>query len=344
MKEFKVKKEIRYCPICDEEHEVVLKKIKQRKVLKGIEIDCEILVYECENCKEEFEDGELLDINLLSMRDAYRLKANLLTKNEIVAIREKFNLTQEDLSNILGLGEKTITRYETNTIQDRPYDTLLRKFNEDYNFAYEMLLKAKNKFNKDKFEKISKTIKGFILLESESKYNEIQLKNLYIFDDEENSSNGFRLLNIDKIKSMLAYFAKFTKNLFSVKLMKLFWYSDALSYQRTGKAMTGLIYTHMPKGALPIGFREICDLDSVDKVPEEIHETITFKFVPKEIDMIDDSLFSLEELNILKEVCEKFYDLSGTQLSEIMHKEDIYKTTEEKQILDYSLINKIKAF
>ena len=27
MKEYKVKKEIRYCPICDEEHEIVLKKI-----------------------------------------------------------------------------------------------------------------------------------------------------------------------------------------------------------------------------------------------------------------------------------------------------------------------------
>lgn len=343
MKEYKVKKEIRYCPICDEEHEIVLKKIRQVDKVKDCEIENDVFVYVCEKSNEEFEDGELLDKNLMLMRDAYRRKNNLLTKDEIVSIREKYKITQEDLSNILGLGEKTIARYETNTIQDRPYDVLLRKFNEDYNFAYDMLMKAKSKFNEKKFLKISETIKGFILLNSESIYNEMQLKNKYIFEDEEKSSNGFMLLCVDKIKSMIAYFARFTKNLFSVKLMKLLWYSDALSYQRTGKSMTGLVYTHMPMGALPIGFREICELNSVDREPEEICETIRFRFAPKNIDMIDESLFTLEELSVLKDVCERFENISGTELSEIMHEEDIYKFTEEKQVLDFSLIKKLKA-
>ena len=128
MKEYKVKKEIRYCPICDEEHEIVLKKIRQVDKVKDCEIENDVFVYVCEKSNEEFEDGDLLDKNLMLMRDAYRRKNNLLTKDEIVAIREKYKITQEDLSNILGLGEKTIARYETNTIQDRPYDVLLRKF------------------------------------------------------------------------------------------------------------------------------------------------------------------------------------------------------------------------
>ena len=150
-------------------------------------------------------------------------------------------------------------------------------------------------------------------------------------------------MDVEKIKSMIAYFAKFTKRLFSVKLMKLLWYSDALCYQRTGKAMTGLVYTHMPKGALPIGFREICELNSVDKEAEEIYETIRFRFVPKNIDLIDESLFTKEELRVLNDVCEMFGELSGTELSEVMHIEDIYKKTEEKQILDFSLIKELKA-
>ena len=68
------------------------------------------------------------------------------------------------------------------------------------------------------------------------------------------------------------------------------------------------------------------------------------KFVPKAIDTIDDSLFSLEELSILQEVCEKFKDISGSELSNIMHQEEIYNITEEKEILDFSLIKFIKAF
>lgn len=344
MKEFKIKKEIRFCPICEDEHEVILKKVIQTTKVKDLNIECEISVYECENCKNEYEDGEMLDANLLAIRDAYRKQVGLLTRDEIVAIREKYKLTQEDLANVLGLGEKTIARYETTTIQDKPYDVLLRTFNEDYNFAYEMLLKAKQKLSDAKFNAISDTIKGFITLNSENRYVEIQLKNNYILHDREDSSNGFRLLNINKIKSMLAYFARFTNNLYTVKLMKLFWYSDALSFLRTGRAMTGLVYTHMPKGALPIGHDKICKLDSVEKEEEEIYNNMATKFVPKAIDTIDDSLFSLEELSILQEVCEKFKDISGSELSNIMHQEEIYNITEEKEILDFSLIKFIKAF
>ncbi len=344
MNEFEIRKEIIFCPICEEEHEVVLKKIKQKTKIKECEINSEIYTYECEKTHEKFENGELVELNLQTMRDDYRIKNNLLTKNEIVEIREKFKISQEDLSNILGLGDKTIARYETNTIQDKPYDILLRKFNEDYNFAYDMLMKAKHKFSSNKFIKIQNTIKGFISLNSEKIYNEMQLKNKYIFNDKESSANGFKLLDIEKLKSMIAYFARYTKNLFTVKLMKLLWYSDALSFEKTGHSMTGLIYTHMPRGALPIGYREICELGSVDKEYEEICDSIVFKLVPKKIDMFDDSLFSFEELSILQKVCEKFKDLSGTELSTIMHEEEIYKVTEEKEILDYTLIIFLKAF
>lgn len=344
MKSFEIKKEIRYCPFCEEEHEVILKKEIRKDTVKECEIDYEVYFYECNVCNEEFEDGEILDKNLMSMRDAYRVKNGLLTTNEIIKIREKYKLTQLDLAIILGLGEKTIARYETSTIQDKPYDILLRKFNEDYNFAYDMLMRTRDKFKKDKFDEICNTIKGFIQLNTAEQYNEIQLKNRYIFDDSESSANGFKLLDIRKIKSMLAYFARYTKELFTVKLMKLFWYADALSYKKTGHSMTGLVYTHMPMGALPIGYREICELNSVDKEPEEIRDNIVFRFVPKSIDMIDDSLFSLEELSILQMVCDKFKDMSGTELSSIMHDEEIYQITEEKQVLDFTLIDKLKVF
>lgn len=344
MKEFKIKKEIRFCPICEEEHEVILKKVIQATKVKDLNVECEITVYECENCKNEFEDGEMLDANLLAIRDAYRKQVGLLTRDEIVAIREKYKLTQEDLANVLGLGEKTIARYETTTIQDKPYDVLLRTFNEDYNFAYEMLLKARAKLSDTKFNAISDTIKGFIALNSENRYVEMQLKNNYILHDKEESANGFRLLNINKIKSMLAYFARFTNNLYTVKLMKLLWYADALAFLKTGRAMTGLVYTHMPKGALPIGHDKICKLDSVDREEEEIYNNMATKFIPKAIDTIDESLFTLEELSILQEVCERFKDISGSELSNIIHQEDIYNITEEKEILDFSLIKSINAF
>ena len=48
-----------------------------------------------------------------------------------------------------------------------------------------------------------------------------------------------------------------------VVLMKLLWYIDALSYKNRGYSITGLVYTHMPYGALPIGHKEIIELSSL---------------------------------------------------------------------------------
>ena len=311
--------------------------------IKGDIVECELQAYLCEKTNERFEDGELVDENLLKVRDAYRIKQGLLTRDEIVKTRNKYGITQEEMAIILGLGEKTIARYESSTIQDKPYDVLIRKFNDDYNFAYDMLIKAKNKINERKFDQIKDTIVDFIMKETPSLYNEILLKNDYLKFDRESSVNGFRLLNISKIKSMIAYFARFTKNLFTVKMMKLLWYSDALSFLRTGKSMSGLVYQHMPYGALPIGFNYVESLDSVKRERMVYIDYLATLYLPKEEDTIDESLFSSDELDILHKVCEKFKTSSGIELSEIMHREDAYIFTDDREIIDFSIIKSLRA-
>ena len=344
MKDYILKKEKLVCPFCEEEREMEVKKIKQIEKVKNLDVEYEAVVYYCSECDEYFESGEMMESNLRALRDAYRVKMGLLTTEEIVAIRDKYRISQEDFAIILGFGEKTIARYETSAIQDKPYDDLMRLFDKDYNFAYEQVQNAKDKLSNKKFEQISNSIKGFIYLESQKIDNEKMLSNQYIMMDEPNSSNGFTLLNIDKIKSMMAFFAKFTKNLFTVKLMKLFWYSDALSYQRTGKAISGLVYKHMPMGALPVGYKEICDLDSVNREHFEIHESISTQFLPKDTDEINESLFTLDELRVLNDVCKKFENASGSELSDIMHEEKVYQVTEPNEILHFLLIEKLKCF
>ena len=344
MKDYIVRKEEMTCPFCEEVKEIELRKIKQIDKVKNIDVEYEAFVYYCVECDEYFESGELMETNLQSLRDSYRIKMGLLTKDEIIGIRNKFKISQEDFAIVLGFGDKTIARYETSTIQDKPYDDLMRLFDRDYNFAYEQVLNAKKKLSKKKFEQIIDTIKGFIYLKSKNINNEKMLSNQYILMDEKCSANGFTLLNIEKIKSMLAYFARFTKNVFTVKLMKLFWYSDALAYQRTGSSISGLMYQHMPMGALPVGYKEICELDSVDRAYHEICDTISTQFLPKDTNEINESLFTLDELEVLNDVCKRFENMSGSELSEIMHEEDAYKRTDQYDILDFSLIKKLKAF
>jgi putative zinc finger/helix-turn-helix YgiT family protein len=59
--------------------------------------------------------------------DVYRKKYDLLSSDEIRSIRERLNLTQDDLAVLLRLGKNTISRWESGRIiQTAALDVLLR--------------------------------------------------------------------------------------------------------------------------------------------------------------------------------------------------------------------------
>lgn len=84
--------------------------------------------------------------NLLNARNEYRKAHGLLTSNDIVAIREKYGLSQVDLAKLLGCGEATISRYESKAIQDDAYDNMLRIINDNPLAALDLLQKNGEQF------------------------------------------------------------------------------------------------------------------------------------------------------------------------------------------------------
>jgi putative zinc finger/helix-turn-helix YgiT family protein len=59
--------------------------------------------------------------------DVYRRRYGLLSSDEIRSIRERLNLTQDDLATLLRLGKSTISRWESGRIiQTAALDILLR--------------------------------------------------------------------------------------------------------------------------------------------------------------------------------------------------------------------------
>ena len=157
----------RYCPLCDKEHEV-----EERERLSSINIKGECVKYkevyfECKETNEEeneFVSAKMMDENLLRARDVYRKEHNMLTSLEIKQIRQKYGVTQAEFSYMLGLGEVTITRYETKLIQDTTYDTMMKLMDKNAMFALESLEANKEKFkNRERYEKIENNIKMIIL-------------------------------------------------------------------------------------------------------------------------------------------------------------------------------------
>lgn len=330
------------CPICNKVHSLEKRKRLTQSIVKDEVVDYDEIYYLCplnDEDENEFVPAGLMDENLLRARDSYRRNKNLLTSAEIADIRSFYGLSQCDFSALLGWGDVTVTRYESKTIQDETYDNLMRMVLENPMFALECIDKHKEKFNIEKYVRIRKNIIAKV-----EEYGNIYLKkqeinSLYINYDEENDMNGYKILDIDKVANVIGCFSQFVNNLYKVKLMKLLWYADSIFFGRYGKSMTGLVYLHMPLGALPIGYNEIISLPTVKVVEELVHEEISYLILPsKEVNL---SEFSLEELNVLEMVATTFKKYKSKEMIDYMHKEKAYTDTMPNQVIPYSLAKQL---
>ena len=338
-----LKKVNMFCSICEENHDVSLIEEERETMVKGEKIKYKELYYKCDKYRDNniFMSGELWNINLINSLDAYRIKKDLLTSKEIKDIRKKYDLTQSELAYLLNLGEVTITRYETKQIQDASVDNMLKEMNDNNIIALKLLEKNKNKFKR--YEEIENKIKEIIDKNVISFLNEQELIAKYTDFNEININNGNVLLNIEKLKNILGYITKEMGQMKKVVLMKLLWYIDSISFKIRGYAITGLVYQHMPYGALPIGHREIIELSSIksklfinDREFEEYKIEFNNEYKIKRIEK--------DEKEIIDKVINKFRNYRSSEISNYMHKEKAYKETKDNDIIPFSFANELNQF
>lgn len=145
--------EKKQCLSCMEEHRVQVVEVVEENVFKDTLVKYPASYEYCSNTGEYTALDEMIDANDISFKDAYRKKAGLLTSQEIVAIREKYGVSQKDFSKILGWGSSTITRYENHQVQDIVHDDMLRKVNKDPKWFMELLERAGSELSKKAYEK-----------------------------------------------------------------------------------------------------------------------------------------------------------------------------------------------
>lgn len=334
------------CPLCDKTHEIEERKRTTTIIIKGEEVTYEERFYFCANSDEdenEFETGAMTNENLLNARNAYRVKMGLLTSDEIVAIRESYGLSQVDLAKLLGWGEATISRYESKAIQDEAYDTMLRLIKDNPLQALEFLKKNSEKFSMVKrleirakiVEKLDSYGKEFLTRQT--------FEGEYANFEEPSDSNGFTMLDIDKIEAMISYIAESVNNLFKVKLMKMLWYSDVISFGNNGHSMTGMVYRHEGMGALPVGHYSLMNLENLN-VKEEMscnYDTMLHVYPTPNMDY---SVLTNGEKAILDKVIIKFKDYKAKDIVDYMHDERAYKETKNGDIIPFSMAKEIRVF
>lgn len=322
------------CVSCMEEHEVLTVRVPEKSMFKGTWVNY-VATYEyCENSEEFWETDEMISMNNIALKNAYRTASGLLTTDEICAIRRKYGISQTDLATLLGWGGKTITRYETHQVQDVAHDTILRKLDSDPEWFLSLLKNCREKLTETAYKKyFNRAVQLFE--DNQDAYLRKSINAQYAKFEGDLNICGGTILNIDKLIEVITYFCNSNKviNLFKVKLMKLLWYTDALSFKRRGYSMTGLAYTALPMGAVPIAHKSIVDLKGIEFDEIEFDEGTGIKFnaVPKDTyDYLNEDDFA-----ILDDIIRQLGGYSKKQIVEKMHDERAYMETAPYDIIQY---------
>ncbi|MGO9517370.1 MAG: type II TA system antitoxin MqsA family protein [Candidatus Korobacteraceae bacterium] len=84
----------------------------------------------CPNCGYSIVDARGMTEFSRLLSDKYRAEHNLLTSDEIVALRKGFDENQQEFADRVGVGVASIKRWELGKIQDERFDKLIREKTE----------------------------------------------------------------------------------------------------------------------------------------------------------------------------------------------------------------------
>lgn len=329
-----------YCPYCKKEVEYKIEKSEVRE-FKGIEVNTFENIAKCKECNEDLYINEIENENNKRIYEAYRNITNIIKAEDIINLRKKYDISQRELTAILGFGKMTINRYERGGVPTKSQSDYIRLLidNED-----KFIEKVKEAYSKNKITE--KTYNKIISEEIEDNISKKEVQNnirrylRLVLNRKPDIYNGYKTLDLEKIENIISYIASKVKNLTITSLNKYLWYIDMLSFNERTVAITGLTYQNQKFGPTIIEkkYDEISLLD--DKYKREDIETETGNTTR----IISNNNYNLDKISdsekeIIDTIIRLLKNKNVTDISEMSHREEGWKKTKrfEKISFEYAM-------
>lgn len=317
--------------LCDETY---VKDYEQNFIIKGKHIRFTSERRFCSNCNSLVYDSQL-DNKASEIAISLYNKVYGISKEDIINLRKKFNLSQSLFSKIIGCAKKTLISYEKGkSIPNDSYLIILKSLMASPEIILTIIEANKEQFTDKEMNKINKDL-IFLMTNNEKSF-------LFDIDNNLDEYNGYSKLSKDKIYNIILFFAK--DIVLKTKLLKEMFYTDFLSYKETCKSITGLEYSKLPLGPVPDQFETILnhmivdgyiDYDIAYKKDYECHNIRAKKD-------FDKSIFTKEELALLKKINNKFKDFGSKEIVDFSHQEKAFTETEYYKKISYDYAFDIK--
>ena len=332
-----------YCPYCKKEVEYKIEK-RELKEFRRIEVNTFENVAICNECNQDLYVNKIEDENNERIYKIYREKANIIKAEDIVKLREKYDISQRELTAILGFGKMTINRYERGGLPTKSQSDYIKLLIENEDRFIEKV--------KEAYENNNITEKTYKKIVSEGQEENISKKRVQenirrylkeVLNRKPDIYNGYKSLDLEKVENIISYIASKVKNLTITSLNKYLWYIDMLSFNKRSVAITGLTYQNQKFGPTIVykKYDELSLLD--DKYQREDIETEngnTTKIISNEnfnLDKINDS-----EKEIIDTIIKLLKNKKVTDISKMSHREDGWKKTKRFEQISFEYAMNLK--
>lgn len=151
-------------------------------------------------------------------------------------------------------------------------------------------------------------------------------------------------------KNAVLYFIKYCNNqyLHVTKLNKLLYYLDFVYFRDHRKSITGDLYIHQEYGPVPSHTGEILtELNSdqaidIQTIDYKNGEMINFKI--KDSTKLDESVFSVDQSKLLKQICDEFGNWPTDKIVAQTHLEAPWFYSKPYEVVDYAYASDIDFF
>jgi putative zinc finger/helix-turn-helix YgiT family protein len=328
-----------FCPSCEKETELVRIQSIEEINVKGEKIPVEMDRFKCNECGEEFDNPSPAYDPLAVAYREYRRRKGMVQPEQIRAFREKYELTQKELSDLLGFGGATLSRYENGTLQDEAHDTILRLALEPHNLL-SIIEEKSYALNSTKRERLLQ------LLNMEFESSDILLLlRIRGINQSPNILNGYRTLDIRKVLSAVKIFS-YGARVYKTKLNKLLFYADFKHFKGYSVSITGLNYAHLPLGPVPdqyeLLYESLLRYDPTLQKEEDVSLDCGAEFFSCEVEP-DHSALTIAELQTLLSIKEFFKSYNSKRIVEFSHDEKAYQITQKGQIISYAYSDDLRV-